>query len=127
VLNLGRAFSCTDILGALSLASQIFSQLSSAEDRRTLVLFSDMRNHTCDLDMELPPAVSTSNCIRKTFGVDPTDLPHVQVYALGVDGSGRSTAYWQSLEKFWNDYFRKSGATLGGFSALRELSANAVH
>ena len=40
----------TDILGALRLASQIFEQQPHAEPK-AFVIFSDMRNHTSELDM----------------------------------------------------------------------------
>jgi hypothetical protein len=45
----------------------------------------------------------------------------VQVYVLGVDGAGNTTAHWQALEQFWRRYFSQSEAVLDTFSALRDL------
>jgi hypothetical protein len=120
-VRLQSSFSSTDIVGALMLASQIFNQQSSHGDQRTLVLFSDMRNHTHELDMESPSAVSALGSPAKAANAATVDLHAVQVYALGVDGAGKPTAYWQEIEVFWTTYFQKSGASLNGFSALREL------
>jgi len=62
----------------------------------------------------------------KMVRAESADLHQVQVYALGVDGAGKPTAYWQGLEKFWREYFGESGASLKSFSALRELPTVAL-
>lgn len=116
--RLQPSFPATDILGSLYLASQVFNQ-ESADNERMLVIFSDMRNHTRDLDLESPSAVSTN---RNQVTV-PADLHRVQVYALGVDGAGERTTDWQRLERFWIEYFRESGASLRSFTILREWPA----
>jgi hypothetical protein len=38
---------------------------------------------------------------------------------LGVDGTGKSMAYWQSLQRFWGDCLQHSGAVLARFTVLR--------
>jgi hypothetical protein len=120
--RLQPSYSSTDILGALSLASQIFHQQTSTGKRRVLVIFSDMRNHTREFNLELL-APSGLHGIAKGPRVIPADLYHVQVDALGVDGAGQTAAYWQGLEEFWRGYFQGAGARLDSFSVLRELSA----
>jgi hypothetical protein len=121
--KLQPTFRSTDILGALALASQIFNQQPSNGNQRTLVIFSDMRNHTPELDLESP---STALALRKpASSPNPPaiDLNQVQVYALGVDGAGQTNAHWQNLESFWAKYFSQSGTCLKSFSVLRELPA----
>ena len=117
--RLQPSFAATDILGALLLASQIFNQ--ERAEHRALVLFSDMRNHTRELNLDSPSTASTRNSEGRTVSVAPVDLHGAKVYALGVDGAGQSTAQWQDLEEYWGTYLRTSGATLEGFSVLREF------
>jgi hypothetical protein len=117
-------FPATDVLGAFLLAGQIFNQ---DEGGRVLVIFSDMRNHTRDLNLESALAQSVLDKTGKTVRAGSADLHHVQVYALGVDGAGKPTAYWQGLESFWRGYFRDSGAALNEFSVLRELPIAVLH
>ncbi len=120
--RLQPSFPSTDILGVLSLSSQIFNQQPSNGERKILVLFSDMRNHTRDLDLESPSVVSRRGP-AKAPNTATVDLHQVQVYALGVDGAGQAIAYWQELEHFWREYFQDTGARLDRFSVLRELPA----
>jgi hypothetical protein len=119
--KLQPSFQSTDILGALMLASQIFNQQSSGGDRRTLVLFSDMRNSTHELDMESPSTVSALRRPARAPNPPTVDLHQVKIHALGVDGAGETAAYWRETEIFWTNYLQESGACLKSFSALREL------
>jgi hypothetical protein len=114
-------FSSTDILGALFLASQIFNQQPFRGEQRVLVLFSDMRNHTRELNLESRSGVPAVSSLATVPDRVPAKLLHVQVYVLGVDGAGKTAAHWQALEQFWRGYFSESGAALDAFSALREL------
>lgn len=116
-------FGSTDILSVLLLASQIFNRQLSEREQRMPVIFSDMRHHTRDLDMESASVGLGAHIISKTTAVAPTDLRQVRVYALGVDSVGRPIVYWQGLKGFWARYLQSSGATLDGFSILRELPA----
>ena len=121
--RLQPSFAATDILGVLMLASQIFNQQRSSGAQRTLVIFSDMRNHTRELDLESSSVASPLRKSNKTLAA--VDLHQVQVYALGVDGAGQGTANWRALELFWRGYLQASGASLYTFSVLRELPASA--
>jgi hypothetical protein len=110
----------TDVFGALILAADILSQ---APQRKVLVVFSDMRQSTTDLDLER--ATSTPQgpalmSIEKRRLV--AQLQGVNVYVLGVDGAGKSLLYWNGLRDFWESYFRKAGANLKSYSALRHAS-----
>jgi hypothetical protein len=117
--DLTPAFRQTDILGALVLAAEIFNQQSSAKER-ALIIFSDMRHQTPDLDIESSPRVPSFQQAGTRAHIVLADLRGVHVYALGVDGAGKQVAYWQALRQFWTDYIRASGANLEGYSVLRE-------
>jgi hypothetical protein len=88
-----------------------------------LVLFSDMRHHTRELDLDSTSAAPATRSVKSATGTTSVDLPQVHIYALEVDDAGRPTAYWQGLKSFWAEYLRESAATLDSFSILRELSA----
>jgi hypothetical protein len=117
--HLKATFHQTDILGALQLANEIFDQQPDA-DRRTLVIFSDMRQSTADLDLEAPKIVPPFAAAATRCGAIPR-LRNVQSYVLGADGAGRSSAYWQSLQAFWKVYFQNAGAVLKSYSVLRKM------
>jgi hypothetical protein len=102
------------------LAQQIFDE-SPKPGRKVLVIFSDMRHHTPDLDLESGRPVFGSALRKQSAMGSPAQLQGVEGYALGVDGAGKSVAYWQSLQKFWTEYFERVGAMLRRYSVLREL------
>jgi hypothetical protein len=108
----------TDIFGALILAADILKQ---SPRRKVLVVFSDMRQST-DLDLEHAKAISVQAVATAEKRGLIAQLQGVDVYALGVDGAGRSIPYWNSLREFWESYFRKGGANLKRYSALRDAS-----
>lgn len=112
-------FRETDIFGVLLLASQIFAQDPGA-GHKTLVLFSDMRNSTSDLNLENSRVLARS---RRTLSdhVTRPDLHLVDVYALGVDGSWKSTGYWRELREFWIGYFDATGASVESYLAIRTV------
>ena len=49
------------------------------------------------------------------------DLKGVDVYVLGIDAATKAPAYWDSLRRFWTEYFKKSGADLRAYSMMREV------
>jgi hypothetical protein len=113
-------FKYTDVVGALALASQIFDQ-APATSQKKLVIFSDMRHHSPELDLESGNSVSKFTELKKRSALPTLRLRDVQVYALGVDGAGKSMAYWQSLMTFWTEYLESGGATVRTYSLLREM------
>jgi hypothetical protein len=110
-------FFYTDILGILLLASEIFGEHND-NGPQELIIFSDMRQNTSDLNLES----ATSRLLQKN-GAKPKGihLRRVQVCVLGVDGAWRSIAYWQNLREFWTQYLREAEAELQCYSALRNL------
>jgi hypothetical protein len=112
-------FKQTDIFGALELASQLFAEEPGAI-RKQLIIFSDMRESVPGLDFErlklIPAYVDESGRCGELIS-----LTDVYVYAAGVDGAGKSMAYWDSLHRFWLVYFHLTGAVLGSFAVPSEL------
>jgi hypothetical protein len=115
-------FPHTDIMGALILSGQIFEQHPDSS-RKILVIFSDMRHSTPGLDLQSRSTVQTLSLAGTTSGANVllADLRHVEVYALGVDGAGKTITYWQSLRDFWVEYLRGARANLRTYSVLREM------
>jgi len=119
--DLKPQFKYTDVLGALLVANEIFDK-SPKTSRKVLVIFSDMRHHTRDVDLESPRVVSALAVPgRKSGTIEVAPLHGTEVYVLGVDGAGKSVGYWRSLREFWAAYFSSAGATLRSYSVLREL------
>jgi hypothetical protein len=118
--RLEPTFAYTDILGALLLTSQIFDRVPE-QNRRVLVIFSDMRHHTRNLDLESPRMIPDFDHVPPDAKALAARLPGVEVYALGVDGAGQSIEYWQALRRFWIGYFHAAGATLKSYSVLRDI------
>jgi hypothetical protein len=116
--HLDTRFRSTDILGTVQLASQVFAQQSDSS-WKTLVLFSDMRQNRPELDLESPSLAPSFPAMAGRCAPIPA-LKDVHIVVLGADGAGRSDRYWQSLQSFWQEYFRMAGAELKAYSALRE-------
>ena len=112
-------FRETDVFGALVLAGDIFKD--SGDGRRVLVLFSDMRQATRDLNLESPREVGVAEALRRARRQGlVADLQGIEIYVLGADDAGKSVAYWTSLRDFWKAYFRQAGASLKSYSPLRD-------
>jgi hypothetical protein len=114
-------FKQTDIFGALLTAEHIFTESPQAS-RKVLVIFSDMRHSTAELDFESGNSVPSFAQLKQRSDTMPVAaLKGVEVYALGVDGAGKPISYWQSLQAFWREYFEEAGAALRDYSVLRDL------
>lgn len=114
--SLQPGYTSTDVLGAMTIAQQLFNESPEA-NHRILVVFSDMRHATRDTNLESP------SIVREHSG--NLHVPHlggVEVHILGVDGSGKTVGYWESLARFWKEYFEATGATILSYSALRSLT-----
>lgn len=117
--RLSSGFQHTDIFGALLLASDIFAR-DARSPRQVLILLSDMRESTSELDLESLDTIPPFPALAKNCGQLPI-FRGVKTYVLGVDGAGRSMAYWESLRAFWRGYFQHAGAKLQSYSALRYI------
>jgi cell division protein FtsB len=114
-------FSCTDIIGSLLVASQIFDQ-SPSQSWKELVIFSDMRHHTPDLDLESRRSVPNfADLERQSKAIPLARLRGVDVHVLGVDGIGKPLSYWEGLKLLWSEYFERAGAMIRSYSVLRDL------
>ena len=117
-------FQHTDILGALVLAGQLFGQMPNG-GRNVLVVFSDMRHNTPDLNLETTAEIAVESALAKTErrGL-VADLHSVEVHVLGVDNAGKPMRYWTQLRQFWLMYFAKGGAKVAQYSVLRVVPAS---
>jgi len=117
-LDLKPTAKATDLLGALFLASILYS---SDKDKR-LIIFSDMRN-TSELNIERLKKIDVQRSISivEKLGLIP-DLKGTRVSCLGIHSVGKSPSYWLSLREFWKEFFRRAGAEALTFSIERRLS-----
>jgi hypothetical protein len=119
--GLAAHFPKTDLLGAILVAAQVFDH-PPANRREVLMIFSDMRQATSMLDLERPALVRRTEALQQVAKNHLVpDLHGVDVYALGVDSSGKSVNYWQTLRDFWIGYFALAGATVENYSILRQI------
>lgn len=119
--KIAPSYAQTDILGALIVASEVFHG-SPRGDRKVLIVLSDMKQATRALNLERQSIVQATTAMQQVAdGRLLADLGGVVIYAAGVDGAGESVAYWQSLHDFWAAYFARAGATLAGYSSLRDV------
>jgi hypothetical protein len=102
----------------LQLASELFAQ-RSARERKVLVILSDMRQSTPVFELDSTKLAPDYKVNASRLGKAPP-LHGAQVYVLGADNAGRTTAYWQSLRHFWINYFAESGAALRVYATLRD-------
>jgi hypothetical protein len=107
----------TDILGALSLAEQFFHEVPNG--RKVLVIYSDMRQATPELNLEGRSASKRKTLAQEVTGPMP-DLAGVEVYALGVDATVSGSAAWQRLKLYWTMYFKAAGSNLQAYLVLRD-------
>jgi nitric oxide reductase activation protein len=102
-------------------ASQAFDH-RPADRKEVLIIFSDMRQSTRVLDLERPAVVRKTEALQQVAKSHLIPNLHgVKVYALGVDASGRSVNYWQTLRDFWIAYFEQAGALVEDYSILRSI------
>jgi hypothetical protein len=118
--RLQGGFKHTDILGALLLADQLFHERTDGQ-RDVLVILSDMRQDTADLNLETPARFDAKAALVRTEKEGlVARLENVEVYVLGVDNARRQIDYWGRLRDFWVGYFAKSGTNVTSYSVLRE-------
>ncbi len=119
--KLAPTFKGTDILGAVELASHIFSERPADGAKRELVIFSDMRNRTPELDLETSKGLAIAS-MHKSVHISP-NLGEVDVFVLGVEAADNRNGDWQEILAYWKQLFSTSGAVVEEFSPLRRLSS----
>jgi hypothetical protein len=108
----------------LKYAGEAFSR--SAAERKVLIVFSDARNFSRELDRETPSTIDVAKSLARLERQQLfADLKSVEVLLLGAgDHSGkRGTAYTSSLNQFWTAFVKRSGGRLVLFSPTREVDA----
>jgi hypothetical protein len=58
---------------------------------------------------------------RKKVLIIFSDMRQANGVLEGVDASGKSVNYWQTLRDVWIEYFALAGATVEDYSILRQL------
>jgi hypothetical protein len=111
----------TDIMGALEVAGEIFAERSSPNEHRVLIIFSDMRQHTRELDLETAAGIARAQHPSQMPSVLP-NLSGADLYALGVDGSGESMELWSARKRLWAHLLRTMGGTVRKYSPMRGLT-----
>lgn len=117
--SLKSGFARTDILGALLLAAQLFHGLPHGNN--VIIIFSDMRQNTRDLDLETKPANPDQSLVAVERKGLIADLRDVEVSVRGAHNADRSIGYWEKLKDFWLGYFAKAKAHFEDYSVLRDL------
>jgi hypothetical protein len=113
----------TDIIGALFLASDIFRQQASG-GRNILVVFSDMRNATAILNLEVPPSEPQAVVFGRLLAQNRIpDLTGVTVYIAGANGGRTDLPHWQTTRNFWLEYCAHARARVAGYTMLSEPPA----
>jgi len=115
----------TTYVEAFAGGAQVFfhkepSKVEATSGHKSLVVFSDMRQCTRDLNLETSNVVPSFLRQRNNFGLMP-NFHEVDVFVLGADGAGKSSTYWRSLQMYWKNYLTATGAVLQTFSVLQEL------
>jgi hypothetical protein len=116
-------FRRTDILGALMLASALFAEYPEAR-KRVLVIYSDMRQDTRDLNLgsmrSAPPTSRLRTAAKRNL---IAYLDGVDVFVSGADATGLRLGQWRKLKTFWERYFERAGARLKSYSVLPDPPA----
>lgn len=106
----------TDIVGALGVASDIFRKEPKGS-RMVLAIFSDMRNATKALNLEMIPkgkggarAVPAPGFLVALHGVT--------VYVVGANSGTRDIRDRDAVKQFWMRYFEQAGARCADYSAI---------
>jgi hypothetical protein len=106
----------TDIHDGLRLAERVFTAYPNATSR-SLVLLSDMVEHSSGLDMgpTFDGSAATSGLDTLAAGASIPNLAGVQVYVVGagvVSSSELPAVRILAIQDFWRSYFTASGADL---------------
>jgi hypothetical protein len=112
---LARPYKASDIVGSICHAALLLRGKSS---EKWLIILSDMRNSTKELDIENVPEIDREKSLSQLGekGLVP-NLTAVNVAILGVHttGKGISPIYYQSIENFWRGFFERAHAEVGAY------------
>ena len=111
------SYARTDIIGALR-----FMAFMGDASPKELIILSDLRQSSRELDLESPPRIAVSQAlavVRRGGGLPA--LKETDVFLLGVDPSNKSAAYMVTLRQFWTELFSAAGAHVRVFSVMRSL------
>lgn len=105
----------TDILGFMEIASDLLRH----SERKRLILLSDGKNCTQELNLEKVPT-KAGGFMDKLDDIQKfPDLTSTKCYWYGAGGPGTSRIHLSSLEEFWHGFMQRSKGKLLYFSSLR--------
>ena len=114
-----QPYQHTDLFGVFALLPYLCDVVDS---RLTLLVFSDLRQSTRELDLEKVSKVPVTRTLDRLKKADQIpSLPGVRVHLLGVDPHGKNAAYLSSLKEFWFGFFAEAGASVETFRIDRRL------
>lgn len=115
--RIGTKFKQTDILGAVMLASVLFSERSSSS-RHVLIVYSDMQQDTSDLNLESQSSVPSRNVWAKVERLElVANLSGVEVFAMGVEAKKR-TPLSREPRGVLGSIFRKDRCSIDSLFAI---------
>ena len=119
VPGIEQPYRHTDLFGLFALLPYL-CDVSGSE--LTLLVFSDLRQSTKELDFEKVSAIPVTRTLDRLKKADQIpSLPGVRVHLLGVDPHGKTAAYLSSLKDFWFGFFAAAGASVETFRIDRRL------
>lgn len=98
----------TDVLALVQRASDYVKAAQLRGRNTTLLVVSDMMNYSAELKMTSVSSIPTESWVasRKAQGLVP-ELPGV---CIAVSGAGVSSTRGIAVRKFWQNYFKATGA-----------------
>ena len=86
---------------------------------RNLVLFSDMRQFTCEINEDMIAQRGDKIFAKiKADGLIP-DMKGIDIYVMGASTAGIRLEKWRKLERFWRKFFAEAGGNLKCYSIGR--------
>lgn len=108
----------TDLFGAVAVASQ----LRKSNSRTVLIILSDMQQDDNEnFDFDKAKTISPNYVTKAEKQGLIAQLRGMEVFCLGATAGQKSLLYWKSLQEFWKEYFKKTGAYLKTFSISRDF------
>jgi hypothetical protein len=116
-----KALKCgykgTDIAGGLLYVQQLLA--NGPRPTTSFYLLSDMRN-TRTVNFERLDIQQLSSLSPRVLAIP--NLQGVSVFIQGVQPSGVTPQYWDTLRSYWIKYFLSAGATIRSYAMTRNMS-----
>jgi len=119
--QLTRNQRVSDVFGAFAYAALILNSRNS-EAEKLLVVFSPLRHNAGGISFHCVTEIEAELLKRvQERGLIPS-LKGVKVTLLGVHTQGKEERYYNSLRRFYEQYFQAAGASIETFSPTSHLA-----